>query len=249
MKIKYTAGIFLLVTMVMFLTACGKKVEEPVSLTGVPIGVVVGLPRDMKNAESDAGVLKKTAVVVSVPISEEFYIGAERFPKEQLGERISRLLEGQPADGRMVYVAAGDLVNYYSVVQILLSARKEGVNSAALLVARQPGTDAPNVFKIQIPAELDPFGLLPEPDPRTLLVSIGADDKVELNTKPMGDPLDTAKLAQTLTQVFQQRKEPEKTVIIKPLRSTNYVQVVRVLDAARGAGASAIILQLEDLGL
>jgi len=208
----------------MFSIGCGKKVEEPVSLTGVPIGVVVGLPRDMKNAESDSGVLKKTAVVVSVPLTEEFYVGAEQFPKDQLGERINRLLEGQPAAGRMVYVAAGDLVNYYSVVQILLSARKEGVNSAALLVARQPGKDAPSVFKIQIPAELDPVGLLPEPDPRTLLVSIGADDKVQLNTN-------------------------EKTVIIKPLRSTNYVNVVRVIDAARGAGASAIILQLEDLGL
>ena len=171
-------------------------------------------------------------------------------PKEQLGERISRLLEGQPAAGRMVYVAAGFLVNYYSVVQILDSARKEGVNSAALLVARQPGKDAPSVFKIQIPAEPAVDEVLPlKPDPLTLVVSIGANDKVLLNKEPMGDSVDTAKLSQTLTQVFQQRKEQEKTVVIKARRSTRYGQVVRIIDAARGAGANPIVLQLDDLDL
>jgi biopolymer transport protein TolR len=249
LKTNYT-GIFLLFTILMFLTGCGKKVQEPVSLTGVPVGVVVALPREMKNAESDSAVLKESAVVVSVPLAEEFYLGSERHQKEELGERISRLLEGQPAANRIVYVAAGAPVDYDNVVQILDSVRKAGVNTIGLLVERQMGKDAPNLFKVQISAEPAVEDVLPvKPDPLTLLVSIGGQDRLQLNREPMGNTVDPAKLTETLTQVFQQRREHEKTVVIKAQRSTQYREVVRIIDAARGAGASPIVLQIDDLAL
>lgn len=252
----------------MLATACAKQAMKPVSLTGVPPGVVVALPRDAKHAESDSAVLKESAVVVSLPLAEQFYIGAERFPKEQLGERIGRLLEGQPGARRLVYFAGSGQVDYGNVVQLLDSVRKVGLNTIGLLVERQPGKEAPNLFKVEVLAEPSLDGLPQKPDPLGLLLSIGADGKIELNRTPMGDLRDTATLMQTLSQVFRQRNEQrafkpgmetrtdltederiEKTIVIKPQRSTNYGQVVRLVDAARGAGASAIILQIDDLAL
>jgi len=213
----------------------------------MPEGVVVALPREMKNAESDSAVLQETAVVVSVPDNEGFYVGSERFSKEAGDAEIFRLLNGQQARGKVVYIAASFAIDYLSVRQILDNVRRQGVNSVGLLV-EQPGKDAPSVFKIQIPAEPAVDEVLPlKPDPLALLLSIGADDKVQLNQKPMGDPMDTANLVQTLTQVLQQRQGHQKAVVIKPRRSTPYGQVVRLIDAAKGAGANPILLQLDDL--
>lgn len=250
MKINYKAGIFLLSTIVLFSIGCGKKQDLPVSLTGVPVGIAVAIPRDIKNAESDANVLKESAVVVSVPLDKQFYVGPEQYPIEAIGDKIRGPLEKQPAAGRIVYVAAGAPVDYFNLVQILDSVRREGVSTIGLLVERQPGKDAPSVFKIEILPEPAVDEVLPlKPDPLALLLSIGADDKVQLNQKPMGNTMDTANLVQTLTQVFQQRQEHEKTLVIKPQRSTKYGQVVRLIDAAKGAGANPIILQLDDLAL
>jgi biopolymer transport protein ExbD/biopolymer transport protein TolR len=240
----------LLFTILLFSTGCGKKVQEPVSLTGVPVGIAVAIPRDIKNAESDTNVLKESAVVLSVPADEKFYFGPEQYPIEAIGDKIRGPLEKQPAADRIVYVAVNAAVDYFNLVQILDSVRKEGVRTIGLIVARQPGKDAPSVFKIQILAEPAVDEVLPlKPDPLTLLLSIGADDKVQLNQKPMGNPMDTTNLAQTLTQVLQQRQEHQKAVVIKPQRSTAYGQVVRLIDVAKGAGANPIILQLDDLAL
>jgi len=251
MKAKLTlrTGIILLCISVMFATGCGKKVQDlTISRNGVPFRVVVDLPREMKHAESDSAVLKESAVVVSVAVNEHFYLGSEPLPKEELGERITRLWEGQPAANRIVYFAGGVPLEYSDVVEFLNIARMQGVNSVALLVERESGKDAPRVFKIQIPAKPAVDEVLPlKPDPLTLLVSIGADMELKLNQEPMGDTTDTANLSKTLTQVFQQRQGHEKTVIIKARRSTRYGQVVRVIDAARGAGANPIILHIDDL--
>jgi len=124
------------------------------------------------------------------------------------------------------------------------------VNTIGLLVERQPGKDAPSLFKVQIPAEPNPEDVLPvKPDPLALLVSVAADGKVQLNKEPMGNTEDTASLTTALTQIFRQREAErlEKTLVIKARYSTNYGPVVRLLDAARGAGANPIVLQIDDL--
>ena len=218
------------------------------SRTGVPEGVVVALPRETKNAVSDSAVLKETAVVVSVPDNEGFYVGSQQFSKLEGEAEIFRLLNGQQAAGREVFVAASFAIDYLNVVKILDNVRRQGVNSVGLLVERQPGKDAPSVFKIQIPAEPAVDEVLPlKPDPLTLLVSIGVLDRLQLNREPMGNTVDPATLTETLSKIFQQRKEHEKAVVIKALRSTRYAEVVRVIDAAKGAGANPISLQIDDL--
>jgi|GEM_PF-5923319 len=251
-RVKSIALVVLLLVSAMFATACARKVQDLMDSrrNGVPFEVPVMLPRDMKNAETDAAVLKESAVVVSVPADEYFYVGRGQYPIESVGEKIGALLRSQPAAGRIVYIGGGDAVEYTYVVRVIDLARREGVDTIGLLVERLPGKDAPNLFKVQIPAEPNPEDVLPlHPDPLALLISIEAEGKVKLNKKPIGDTSDATNLAQALTEVLQQRKENEKAVTIRAPRSTTYGHVVRLIDVAKGAGASPIILQIDDLAL
>lgn len=126
----------------------------------------------------------------------------------------------------------------------------------------------PSRFKADIPTQRDPNEDLSQlkPNPLTLVVSIASDLQIKLNQESMGSANDTGVLAQRLAQVFQQRREQraykpgmetrsdlqeqdriEKTVFIKAPRSLRYEEVVKVIDAIKGAGASPVGLQVDDL--
>ena len=126
----------------------------------------------------------------------------------------------------------------------------------------------PSRFKADIPTQRDPNEDLSKlkPNPLTLVVTIGSDLSIKLNQDALGSVNETAPLAQKLAQVFQQRKEThayrigfetrsdlkeedriEKTVFVKAPRATKYGDVVKVIDAIKGAGASPVGLQVDDL--
>lgn len=106
-----------------------------------------------------------------------------------------------------------------------------------------------------------------DPNPKTLVVTIKEDRTLMLNrTTDMGSVYDTSKLSVTLSDLFQERLRNhvyrdelrdrvdlpdslrvEKTVFIKAPRALPYADVVRVLDSLKGAGASPIGLQIDDL--
>jgi biopolymer transport protein ExbD len=98
------------------------------------------------------------------------------------------------------------------------------------------------------------------------VVSIAPDLSIKLNQDNLGSVNDTAPLAQKLAQTFAQRKDQraykvgmetrsdlkeddriEKTVFVKAPRATKYGDVVKVIDAIKGAGASPVGLQVDDL--
>ena len=126
----------------------------------------------------------------------------------------------------------------------------------------------PSRFKADIPTQCDPNEDLSKlkPNPLTLVVSISPDLQIKLNQDPLGSVNDTTPLAQKLALVFQQRKEQraykvgmetrqdvkeddriEKTVFVKAPRAARYGDVVKVIDAIKGAGASPVGLQVDDL--
>jgi biopolymer transport protein ExbD len=126
----------------------------------------------------------------------------------------------------------------------------------------------PSRFKADIPTQRDPNEDLSKlkPNPLTLVVSIGSDLQIKLNQDSLGSVNETAPLAQRLALVFKQRKESraykigmenrtdlkeedriEKTVFVKAPRATKYGDVVKVIDAIKGAGASPVGLQVDDL--
>ncbi len=126
----------------------------------------------------------------------------------------------------------------------------------------------PSRFKADIPTQRDPNENIQnlKPNPLTLVVSISTDLQVKLNQDAMGSVNDPSALAAKLQQVFQQRKEQraykvgmesrsdvpedqriEKTVFVKAPRALHYGDVVKVIDAIKGAGASPVGLQVDDL--
>jgi biopolymer transport protein ExbD len=126
----------------------------------------------------------------------------------------------------------------------------------------------PSRFKADIPTQRDPNEDLSKlkPNPLTLVVTIAPDLSIKLNQDGLGSVNDTTPLAQRLLQVFKQRQEQraykvgmetrgdlkeddriEKTVFVKAPRATKYGDVVKVIDAIKGAGANPVGLQVDDL--
>jgi biopolymer transport protein ExbD len=126
----------------------------------------------------------------------------------------------------------------------------------------------PSRFQADIPTQRDPNEDLSQlkPNPLTLVVSIAPDLSIKLNQDSMGSVNDVSALAQRLALVFQQRKETraykvgmetatnvkeddriEKTFFVKAPRSLRYGEVVKVIDAIKGAGANPVGLQVDDL--
>jgi biopolymer transport protein ExbD len=117
----------------------------------------------------------------------------------------------------------------------------------------------PSRFEAKVPAEPKPEDqTIAKPNPNTLVVGINKGDmKLTLNNEPFGDVSDTDPLTQKLTQIFKEREtngvfregtnEVEKTIFIKSPRSVKYGDVVKVIDAAKIAGAQPIGLQIDDL--
>ena len=124
----------------------------------------------------------------------------------------------------------------------------------------------PARFLANVPSQPEPDRNV-EANPKTLVVTIKEDRTLMLNrTADMGSVYDTTKLSVTLSDLFRERLQNhvyrdelrdrvdlpdilrvEKTVFIKAPRALPYADVVRVLDSLKGAGASPIGLQIDDL--
>ena len=273
MKLKPKESLTLALITLLFSVACLKKSQEKNS--GVPASVNVSLPGEVANAESDPSVLKESAVIISVPAEDEYYIGDTRFHLEDLQHQIGKLLKdgqieapvGTSAPARIVYLAGGINVSHGAIVNVLHEIRTRKVTHLGLLVKPKSGSvEAPAILRVQVSAELDPnedIGKL-KPNPLMLVVSIASDGGLKLNQEPMGSTVDTTTLSQSLKRVFQLRKEQhayrqgaesrsdlpedervEKTIHIKADNPIAYAEVIRAIDAVKGAGANPIVVQLE----
>ena len=117
----------------------------------------------------------------------------------------------------------------------------------------------PSRFEAKVPAEpKDQQDVNVKPNPLTLVVSINRDDrKIALNNDVVGTVDDPSPLTQKLNEIFTQRtnngvfregtNQVEKTIFIKSPKSVRYGDVVKVIDAAKQAGAEPIGLQIDDL--
>ena len=117
----------------------------------------------------------------------------------------------------------------------------------------------PARFEAKIPAEpKDQQQVDVKPNPLTLVVTIDKDTKkVTLNNEPAGDVSDASALTSKLQEIFKQREnngvfregtnEVEKTIFIKSHPSVKYGEVVKVIDAAKIAGAQPIGLQVDSI--
>ena len=121
----------------------------------------------------------------------------------------------------------------------------------------------PSKFEAKIPSETKNPG--DEPPPLLLIAKIYGDSTLALNgLANLGTTDDPALLVNKLKGVFSERKKNgvfsqhslpsqtlderiQKTVFIKAPRTISYGNVIKVVDAVKGAGANPISLQIDDL--
>jgi len=115
----------------------------------------------------------------------------------------------------------------------------------------------PKRFKTLIPEQQQNTPADATPSKLTLRVDILKDSKLQLNGEDFGTIDNTGKLSAQLTNILRQREEQrvtkfgtdiiEKTVFIKAPESFKYGEVVKVIDAVKGAGATPVGLQVDAL--
>ncbi|MEO7673801.1 MAG: biopolymer transporter ExbD [Pyrinomonadaceae bacterium] len=121
----------------------------------------------------------------------------------------------------------------------------------------------PSRFEAKVPAEpKDQPQQNVQANPLTLIVGINKETKevsllFESANVPAGNVSDASPLTAKLAEIFKTREtngvfregtnEIEKTIFIKSPTSVRYGDVVKVIDAAKLAGAEPIGLQIDDL--
>jgi biopolymer transport protein ExbD len=93
----------------------------------------------MLNPDEDQAIIKETSVVVTVPSNTEIYIDKELYPKDQVGDKIKKLMERKTEQERIVYLKSGTNVDYGTVVEVLNIIRKQDVDRIGLVADKKKG--------------------------------------------------------------------------------------------------------------
>lgn len=242
--------------------------------------VIVDLPHGHNHAISDPAVTQDSAVVLSIPGDDSYYIAGTQISKEDLALELGKSIKTLKTKNKTVYIAAGADLTYGNLVEVLNLIRAQDVGSFGLIVNRTE-TDDPGVLLVEVPMTRDPYQdvSMLKPNPLTLVTQVALDLQLRLNSDagpqrgeacfssaPNGFGSDPANLERFLKCFFKRRtrlriykpgmetrtdipleQRIEKIVFVKAPRSIKYGDVVRVINALRGAGANPIGLQIDDL--
>jgi biopolymer transport protein TolR len=102
-------------------------------------GVSVDIPRDMISPEEDQEITKDTSVVIAIPDNNNFYIGKDPYPLDDLGKKIDAKMKNVSPDKRIVYIKSDIEVSYGTVVKAIDLIRKQGVDKIGLIADKKKG--------------------------------------------------------------------------------------------------------------
>ncbi len=106
-------------------------------------GITVNLPKNMANPDVDPRIIKESSIVISIPADGEYYVGKQRLQREQLTEKVDKMLENIKNDqDRIVYIKSGIGVSYGDVVSVINEVRKLGVDKIGLVADKKKGGGA-----------------------------------------------------------------------------------------------------------
>jgi biopolymer transport protein ExbD len=228
----------------LLLSACSKLgPTRPISTRTIEVDV----PEGMKNAEADAAIDPEAPRTISLR-RDGWFIGIYQVTsvskRSHLEDELKKRMAESPTSE--IYLKADGGIEFSEVVSALDVARGVGIKSAALIVSPQ-SKNALQRLTVELPPLLDPNAPMEKPNPLTLEVRVTGEGILSLNREPKGT-IDEPKLATTIGNVLQNRtSNMDKTVTIKGTRASKYALIVRVIDALKGAGASPVVLQLDDL--
>lgn len=207
---------------------------------------VVDVPHGMKNSEPDPAIGRENSLAVTVR-GEEYFAGGEHFSGEYAGDKFQEYLGKQfkGSHGETVYLEAADNERYEYVVKTIDRIRRAGSTVLALIV-KPEGKDTRQQLKVEVapkPAPEENY----KPNPLTLEVVLSPDGKITLNKTEQGTVFETDKFLGILKDAIKARGGLDKTVTILGNWSSEYGHIVRAIDAAKGAGATPIVLVIDGL--
>src|SRR5678815_4309260 len=92
-------------------------------------GVTVNLPKDLDYPEEDQRIIKDNSIVIAIPNDGEYYLGKDKVAKEQLKDKIGKMLDLiKKEEDKVVYIKSGVGVSYGDVVNVINEVRALGVD-------------------------------------------------------------------------------------------------------------------------
>jgi biopolymer transport protein ExbD/biopolymer transport protein TolR len=103
-------------------------------------GVTVNLPKDLNNPEEDQKIVKDTSIVIAIPQDGEYYINKDRIGKDQLKDRVEKMLNNiKKEEDKVVYIKSGTGVSYGDVVTVINEVRALGIDKIGLVADKKKG--------------------------------------------------------------------------------------------------------------
>lgn len=223
------------------------------------------VPAGLENAEEDHRVHDPSSFIVLLPAPGRILL---RDPESQpidlstLGRNVKEFAATKTPDTWVVYLAASVDIPLNDVSTVLDELRNQDIDNVKLLASRHKPSDNEGWFpkSIREPDRVLEVKLINQlaatdrPNPLTLLIRMGPDGKPLLNNEVHADAWD---LAEKLSEIFKEREfngvfregtnEVEKTVLIKTnVSNRKYGEIVKIVDAVKGSGASPIVLANEE---
>jgi biopolymer transport protein TolR len=108
-------------------------------------GVTVNMPKDLNNPVEDQRITSDNSVVIAIPNDNEYYLGKDRVTKEQIKDKVEKMLEKiKKEEDKVVYIKSGVGVSYGEVVNVINEVRALGVDKIGLVAdKKKDGETAP----------------------------------------------------------------------------------------------------------
>jgi biopolymer transport protein TolR len=108
-------------------------------------GVTVNMPKDLNNPVEDQRITSDNSVVIAIPNDNEYYLGKDRVTKEQIKDKVEKMLEKiKKEEDKVVYIKSGVGVSYGEVVNVINEVRALGVDRIGLVAdKKKDGETAP----------------------------------------------------------------------------------------------------------
>lgn len=106
-------------------------------------GITVNLPKDLQNPQEDQRIIKDNSIVISIPSDGEYYLGKDRVAKEQVKDKVEKMLGLiKKEEDKVVYIKSGVGVSYGDVVNIINEVRALGVDKIGLVADKRKGGES-----------------------------------------------------------------------------------------------------------
>jgi len=206
--------------------------------------MLINVPVGFENAEPVSDMSPDRTI--SVVTTSRFVGLDEVYGDLNLERSVTEMIDAD--SGRAIYLQAGIGNDYGDVLSVLSVIRAAGSHSVALAVSPNKDSD---VHKHALTVQLSKEPEAPskaKPNPMALDVEVKADGHIVLNGKPAGTLEDIGKLTTSLTDTIKSRANAsDKIVTVKGTKTSRYWEIVKVVSAGKGTGASAIVLVVDDI--